>query len=315
MSVGVDDETVDQYNAQLISMYAAISQRRGKDRVIFKSLIDFFDVKHDMAEIKSILHFPQLRSYISTKRTEKAEFSRQILDHGFKTDETILRSRIESKQHSALKLYRGFCRFMQEDLSVNRYTQDLSRSQLKKLSSKVSFEMIQRNEAYSNLIELLFPHHIRLSIHAHDNSGPKFGIRLFGPNVRPLETLSFKGPEMCSVDLLHVPTPWHNCLVEVSGQSTLIMTKSKTAKTALSSGKFRGGWTKGTQQGMGGYFFLQLNDPMKPKNKTPFKSVIDRRTEELDMEANLGSGNAAYESNSTTTDSYMMYMRACVGIH
>jgi pyoverdine/dityrosine biosynthesis protein Dit1 len=35
-----------------------------------------------------------------------------------------------------------------------------------------------RNDAYSNLVSDLFPFHIRLSIHAHNNSGPKFAIRL-----------------------------------------------------------------------------------------------------------------------------------------
>lgn len=297
-------------------MYNAISQRRGcKDRIGFKSLIDLLNLKHGMAAIKNVLCFPQLPSYISTKRTDEADFSRQILDYGFKTDEAVLRSRIESKHHSALKLYRGFSRFMQEDLRINRYTKGLSRSQLKKLSFKVSFEMMQRNEAYSNLIELLFPHHIRLSIHAHDNSGPKFGIRLFGPNVRPLETLSFDAAEMRSVDLLHVPTPWHNCLVEVSGHSTLIMTKSNTVKSALSSGKFGGGWIQGIHQGVAGYFRLQPMEPMISRIKAPLKLLADSRREELDEEVDLRSGNADYAPMMTTTDSYLVYMSAASGIH
>lgn len=311
----MDDETVDKYNAQLISMYKAISQRRGgKDRIGFKSLIDLFNLKHGMAAIQNLLYFPPLPSYISTKRTEEADLSRQILDQGFKTDEAILRSRIESKQHSALKLYRGFSRFMQEDLRLNRYTKGLSRSQLKKLSSKVSFEMIQRNEAYSNLIELLFPHHIRLSIHAHDNSGPKFGIRLFGPNVRPLESLSFEAAEMSSVDLLHVPTPWHNCLVEISGHSTLIMTKSNTVKTALSSGKFGGGWIQGIQQGVAGYFRLQPIEPIKHKIEAPLQLLTDSRSEEANEDISLQADHADYTPMMTTTDSYLVYMSAAIGI-
>jgi pyoverdine/dityrosine biosynthesis protein Dit1 len=311
VTVGVDDETVNKYNDQLISMYAAISQRRGgKDRIGFKSLNELFKLKHGMAEIKDVLHFSQLQSHISTKRTEEAEFSRQILHQGFKTDEAILRSRIESKDHSTLRLYRGFSRFMLEDLSLNGYTKCLSRSQLRKLSSKVSFEMIKRNEAYSNLVELLFPHHVRLSIHAHDNSGPKFGIRLFGSNVRPLETLSFDGAEMRSVDLLHVPTPWHNCLVEVSGHSTLIMTKSEVVKTALSSGKFDGGWTQGIHQGVAGHFRLQPVDPVKSKTNTPLASVANNRNEESDSDASLCSADAEYATISTTANADLIYMRA-----
>ena len=42
-----------------------------------------------------------------------------------------------------------------------------SRSQQRRLAARVAFDMILRNEAYSNLVELAFPHHVRLSIHAH----------------------------------------------------------------------------------------------------------------------------------------------------
>ncbi|RYP03233.1 hypothetical protein DL764_005280 [Monosporascus ibericus] len=256
--IGVDDEMVDRYNAQLISMNATIGQRRGgADRVGFKSLVVLFNLEHSMAELEHI-RLPALPSYISTQRTSAAELSRQMLVQGCKTREGVLRSRIESGSHSTLKLYCGFSRFMLEDLKLNRYTKHLSRSKLKKLGSKVAFEMIQRNEAYSNLVELLFPYHVRLSIHAHDNAGPKFGIRLFGHGVRALETLSFDAAEMTSFDLLHVPTPWHNCLVEVAGHHTLFMVKSKAVRDALSSGKFSGGWVDGSHQGVAGHFRLQL---------------------------------------------------------
>lgn len=296
-------------------MYSAISQRRGgKNRIGFKSLIHLFKLEHGISTVKNILHFPRLPSYISTKRTHEADLSRQILDQGFKTDEAILRSRIDSKQQSTLKLYRGFSRFMQEDLSINRYTQGLSRSQLKKLSSKIAFEMIQRNEAYSNLIELLFPHHIRLSIHAHDNSGPKFGIRLFGPNVRPLESISAESAEMRSVDLLHVPTPWHNCLVEIGGYSNLIMTKSNTVKAALSSGKFRGGWIPGAHADTAGYFRLLPIEFMKAKIKAPLKMIADSRRDEWDEELYLRSGHTDHATMMTTTDSYLAYVGAASGI-
>ncbi|RYP77596.1 hypothetical protein DL769_003369 [Monosporascus sp. CRB-8-3] len=284
--IGVDDEMVDRYNAQLISMNATISQRRGgTDRVGFKSLVVLFNLEHSMAEIEHI-PLPALQSYISTQRTPAAELSRQMLVQGCRTREGILRSRIKSGSHSALKLYCGFSRFMLEDLKLNRYTKHLSRSKLKKLGSKVAFEMIQRNEAYSNLVELLFPYHVRLSIHAHDNAGPKFGIRLFGPEVRALETLSFDAAEMTTFDLLHVPTPWHNCLVEVTGHPTLFMVKSKAVRDALSSGKFNGGWVDGSHQGVAGHFRLQLANPRSDIDYRA-KSVAGNRGGRWDSHANV----------------------------
>ena len=186
------------------------------------------------------------------------------------TDPTVLRARIIAADHSALKLYRGFSRFMTEDLAQNQYTKHLSRSKLKQRACNVSFDMIQRNEAYSNLVGLFFPNHVRLSIHAHDNSGPKFGITMFPDNVRALDKLSLSADEMRSVDLLHVPTPWHNCIVSLAGQSTLIMTKSKVVRDALARGEFTGGW----QNDVPGHF--QLYTPgSKPAEERQCEDVLD----------------------------------------
>ncbi|KAK0724095.1 Pyoverdine/dityrosine biosynthesis protein-domain-containing protein, partial [Lasiosphaeris hirsuta] len=236
--IGVDDQTVDQYSEQLIKMSSAISQnRRGKDLIGFKSLVDIFDLGGDKAAaVARQLQLPALDSRIATRRTPAAELSRQMLVHSCGTDPAALRARIKAADRGALKLYRGFSRFMSEDLSQNRHTKHLSRCKLKQLASAVAFEMMQRNDAYSNLVELFFPNHVRLSIHAHDNAGPKFGIRMFGPGVRALDRLSLSAGEARSADLLHVPTPWHNCIAVVSGQSTTVMTKAKVAREALARG-------------------------------------------------------------------------------
>ncbi|KAL8408524.1 hypothetical protein RB594_007092 [Gaeumannomyces avenae] len=268
--IGVDDEVVDRYNAEIIRLNTEIGRRRrGADRVGFMSLVDIFDLGHSTPEVTLALslRLPILETQIATKRTSPAELSRRMLLEAGRSNDSLLRARIESGEHSALKLYRGFSRFMAEDLCHNRYTSHLSRSKLKKLATRVSFEMLQRNEAYSNLVELIFPHHVRLSIHAHNNAGPKFGIRLLGRHARALERLSLAGAaaEMRSVDLLHVPTPWHNCLVEVAGHPGPIMTKSRAVREALARGEFVGGWVEGDRLGVAGRFSLELPSRLQPK--------------------------------------------------
>ncbi|KAK3291774.1 pyoverdine/dityrosine biosynthesis protein [Chaetomium fimeti] len=273
--IGVDDDIVDLYSAELISMYAAIRKRSSgsADRIGFQSLIDMFGLANSTAEMQQwhALQLPSPEVHIPTQRTRAAELSRQMLLRAGRSNDRLLRARITSgDDHSTLKLYRGFSRFMAEDLRLNRHTRHLSRCKLKKLAAKVAFEMLQRNEAYSNLVELFFPHAVRLSIHAHDNAGPKFGIRLFGLDVRAVEQLngSDDGPEMRSVDLLHVPTPWHNCLALVvagqgggdgggGGGGALVMTKSKVVRDALSEGALSGGWADEGHQGVAGCFRLQ----------------------------------------------------------
>lgn len=284
-------------------MYKRISQRQeGRDRIEFKSLIDLFDLKHSMAAVQNILRIPRSTIPIATVRTEEADVSRQILEQGFEIDDVGLDCRLESRRVSALKLYRGLSRFMQEDLRINPYTNGLSRTQLKSLSCRVALEMMRRNETYSKFIKLLFPHQIRLSIHAHDNAGPKFGIRLFGPEVRPLESLSFDAVEIRSDDSLHVPTPWHNCLVEVSGQSTLIMAKRNTVKKALSSGKFGGGWVPGVHGGTAGYFRLVPIEPMECKTAGPPQEHVESPKEASDEESKPRVDNTNHALMTTTTD-------------
>ncbi|KJZ71017.1 hypothetical protein HIM_09596 [Hirsutella minnesotensis 3608] len=242
--IGVDDGVVDSYGEQLIAMSERIAMSRGGvDRIGFKSLLDL--LKLERLEGTKLLEssIPPLQHHIATKMTDEAETCRRILQRGFQVHPQELRRRIDSKELGIIALYRGFSRFMLEDLALNPYTSALSQSQRRKLSAKVAFEMIQRNQAYSNLVEVMFPYHVRLSIHAHNNAGPKFGIQLFGNQVRATNELSPDGDLVKSHDQLHVPTPWHNCIVEIQGHSTLYITKSSVAQGALAGGAFKGGWT------------------------------------------------------------------------
>jgi len=258
--VGVDDETVDRYSAELIAMSASVGRRRGSQaHLAFRSLVDLFDLAQSAADVQHLLTLPPLEPLLATQRTPAAELSRQLLMHSCGAPASSLRSRIAAGDDDddggggggggTLQLYRGFSRFMCEDLARNRHAAHLSRGGRKRLATQVAFEMMRRNDAYSNLVGLFFPHHVRLSIHAHDNAGPKFGIRLFGPGVRALGGLSFGAAaataETRPVDLLHVPTPWHNCVVSVAGHAGLVLTKARVVRDALAGGEFRGGWVDG----------------------------------------------------------------------
>ncbi|KAI0895451.1 Pyoverdine/dityrosine biosynthesis protein-domain-containing protein [Annulohypoxylon nitens] len=249
--IGVDDATVDSYGLQLIKMNRAIGLRRGKtDRVGFKSLVDLFEFqryKNKQAKL-SQLDIPPIDHHVFTQVTTEAELCRRILMAGCQSQSSVLRARIDSQDSAILALYRGFSRFMLEDLFYHPLIRVMSRSKQKKLSAKVAFEMIMRNQAYSNLVELLFPNHIRLSIHAHNNAGPKFGIQLFDPKiVRAVETLSPDSLPMTSRDLLHIPTPWHNCVVKLVGTDILCVTKAKVVRDAMAGDRMTGSLVQGNQ--------------------------------------------------------------------
>ena len=48
-----------------------------------------------------------------------------------------------ARDPALLALYRGFSKFMLEDLATNQYARHLSRSQLRKKASEVAKEMMQ----------------------------------------------------------------------------------------------------------------------------------------------------------------------------
>ncbi|KAG5967808.1 hypothetical protein E4U58_002107 [Claviceps cyperi] len=265
--IGVDDDVVDWYGAHLQAMNQHITTLPGgKDRIGFRSLPELFashcdgfdsrsgDELSSAREIESML--PELVHHITTKMTREAEMCRKILVMGFQLDNEELRTMLSSQEASMIALYRGFSKFMLEDLATNKYTSHLSRTQLRKKSAKVAFEMIQRNQAYSNLVQILFPHHVRLSIHAHDNAGPKFGIQMLGKHVLPTDILPPNGTDGNCCDKLHVPTPWHNCVVEIRGDAHLYITKSSVAHAALSSGEYTGGLRENEGVGLGEYVYL-----------------------------------------------------------
>ncbi|OGM47512.1 putative spore wall maturation protein DIT1 [Aspergillus bombycis] len=263
--IGVDDETVDKYGEHLKVLNQAISLAMGEEneRVQFQSLVDLFNLR-SVSPLTSpiavgMLDLPELQHYLATNLDNIAELCRRILVAGCQPSEESLRTQIKSGDESTLALYRGFSRFMLQDLDRHPLTQSQSRSQRKKLAAKVSFEMILRNQAYSNLIELIFPDCLRLSIHAHNNSGPKFGVRLFDTaTVRAIGQLDSIGSGGIKTDegvvtashLLHIPTPWHNCVVEIAGDPKLYIVKYGVVKEGsfipkYSSDLIRGDLAKG----------------------------------------------------------------------
>jgi hypothetical protein len=210
-----------------------------------------------------------LPNYVNTKHTEDANLCRKLMVHAFGIDGSALRNKIESGDKAALALYRGFTRFMLEDLSHNGFMMSKSKSQQKKLAAKIAFEMLKRNQAYSNLCELLFPASVRLSIHAHVNSGPKFGCNLLSRfNCRTTASLLDYSPEKTD-DLLHVPTPWHNTMVKMASHDGFLLIKACLVHEALAEGKYTSTWIENNPTtGEGGYFLLTATTTATPRKLT-----------------------------------------------
>lgn len=252
--IGVDDDVVSSYTAKLHQLYEKIKIPE-VDAIGFCGLNDLFFTGAAAAKFKSEwIEDVELDHYTGTQICQVSDVSRAILMKGCDTDDGRLRKQISIDGHPRLHLYRGFSRFMLEDLSRLSFFKGSSRKGFKKVISKIAFNMIRRNDAYSNLVELIFPHHMRLSIHAHTNSGPKFGIKVISSEqcriVKSLDDLE----EPKFEDLLHIPTPWHNCVVKID-DDRYVLTKASVVKEALENGSYEGDWVEtSTELGEGGHY-------------------------------------------------------------
>lgn len=152
------------YGEQLKEMNRAVGISRGNtNRIGFKSLVDLFELnesksQHKLSSLSQDLNIPSIEHHVETKLTLEAELCRRILMAGCQPQESAVRAKIKSQNPAILALYRGFSRFMLEDLELHPFTLGMTRSQRKKLSPKVAFEMIMVSlNCCTNNIALCFP--------------------------------------------------------------------------------------------------------------------------------------------------------------
>lgn len=141
--IGVDDDVVNSYGAQLRQMYDDITE---DDCIKFNSLPELFTSKLKAFEAR-YTEDVVLPHYLGTKIDPESETCRKVLMRGCSTDPSILRGLIDNSDPAKLALYRGFARFMFEDLSLHPIAMANSKKFCKKLSAKVAFEMIKASIA------------------------------------------------------------------------------------------------------------------------------------------------------------------------
>ncbi|KAK0545657.1 hypothetical protein OC845_005006 [Tilletia horrida] len=174
-----------------------------------------------------------------------------------------------SQDVHTLALYRGFARFLLEDIGNHLGLLALgvkSVKQRKRLCERMAKVMIQRNDAYSRLVQIRFPDAVRLSIHPHDNSGPKFAVCLMHARYRLSDIHS-------DTSILHIPTPWHNVVLQIpptdehttqhaaEGPYATVKRRDVGLYCPSSAHQLRyEPWSSQTAKGSGGYFYFQSSD-------------------------------------------------------
>lgn len=129
---------------------------------------------------------------------------RLVQEHGRSLD--AIREEVRST-FEAKSMFNGIHRFVFEDRVVLQ--PEKSRNKLREEGKGVAYEVIQRSNAWSGLVESLFPEAVRLSIHPQFSASSKLGFRL--------------------VDCENIwGTPWHN--VACLGKNGFRLIKRKEAE-------------------------------------------------------------------------------------
>ena len=141
--VGVDDAEVNRYSDRLKDLNAEVNA--SCPSISFTSLPDAF---FPDASIKKLFEREWVKNVevpnmIGTKQTTDADLCRKLLMSCCQADSENLKLSVKDPNSPILPLYRGFSRFMLEDLACHPLCADMSQSKRRKLSSTVAFEMIK----------------------------------------------------------------------------------------------------------------------------------------------------------------------------
>lgn len=191
--LGVSDEEVFNYAKSL----QHIAERLGLKHLRFTDVFEFLDgeVSPTTAE-----------EYSSRVGDLKQRLFALFLPPGYNFDKEI------ESDNNALSTYRGYMKFLSLDLATFYSKKGMSKSAARKHSSKVARGMIERGKAFSSLVATKSPLHVRLSIHASDNTG-KLSVALL-PHKR-YSTFPV--------------TPWHNTPYLDATSVSLSLSRKPTA--------------------------------------------------------------------------------------
>lgn len=262
---GTDDELVHTYNKHLKIMLESMCAKKHESTttttLVTTPAIRLYDLgqlllpdSHARCLADKVSKADKVRHPVMTQISGIDDDNRALMLDLFAPPEQYYRDLIKCQpDHPITALYRGFSRFMFEDLVLGSSPETTSKKQRKHAAEEVAMTMIQRNQTYSRMVESVMPRHVRLSIHAHDNAGPKFAVRVTPGHVRHAQSADelVNAGNVGQEDAWdargtgHIPTPWHNTLVEVETQDgpQMFLCRQSVVKEALKRG-FEGGYVE-----------------------------------------------------------------------
>ena len=189
-SVGMPEQHVTEYQQEIAYMI---------ERLGLTSMISLFNLD----DLYEIVDFDLMRRELMEQYGKPLDVLRDLVRQGGKED-----SSPESEE--AHRLYCGITRFLVEDATRPGETE--TRSAIQKKCRVRAYEVIQRSNAWSELLAVHFPDAVRLSIHPQTCGTKKLGIRL--------------------MDAQSWMTPWHGVAVDMGGRFELLKRSQAEAMCA-----------------------------------------------------------------------------------
>ena len=153
------------------------------------------DMKVDTIEVLNLGDVPEFSAFADDHHGQRELLCRYHADAPERIKERLL------GDSDGVQLYRAITRFMFEDRLTKNV--QVSRTALQKASRQVAIGVIQRSDAWSNLLGKQFPHAIRLSIHPQASTSIKMGIHLLDAHD-------------------HWLTPWHGVAAKLEDRFVLM---------------------------------------------------------------------------------------------
>ncbi|EPS26257.1 Isocyanide synthase B [Penicillium oxalicum] len=150
--LGVSDEEVFRYAEGL----HRIADRLGLKHLKWSDPFDLMEGPHSVPVTEE--------EYASSIGPLKEHMFTAYLPAGYDFDEAL------KTDPNATLTYRGYIRFLMDDLASFFREQKMSKSAVKKYCSTVARSMITRGKALAALVAQVSPLHVRLSIHASNNT-------------------------------------------------------------------------------------------------------------------------------------------------
>ena len=167
--VRIPDEDVAAYSIDLIDYY----------KKHYASSFNFFDLKDA---------FQQLDCMDAMREELMVRYGQSLV---------LLKDRTKVEKEIA-SMYLGITRFLYEDFLGLDEFKGMSKAQVQKIAKNISYRVIQRSNAWSKLLENLFPDSLRLSIHPQYKVSNKIGVHMVATD-----------------DCWR--TPWHSVAVKKNG--------------------------------------------------------------------------------------------------